>query len=276
MAQSPFRTFDGRPAHRPWKGWASKSPAKLIGDDFSGIDNLLHTSNLAAGATVAAMSTAEDFLLIATDPVSGKPLIGSPQADPVFGGAFLLDLVTTGRLTLQGEGRKARVVVVDRTPVDDPLTERAFARIRNRGLQKPQNVVTKLGKNGRMLLYESLAKQGSVHRRPTKALGIFPLTRHDVVDTARRDDLRVRIHSALLHDQPIDAETGPLIGLLSAADLVKIVVDKPDRKVAKQRAKVLAQGDWATEGVRKAIQAAQAAITAGIVVATSAGASGGS
>ena len=33
---------------------------------------------------------------------------------------------------------------------------------------------------------------------------------------------------------------------------------------------------WATEGVRKAIQAAQAAITAGIVVATSAGASGGS
>lgn len=222
------------------------------------------------------MSTAEDFLLIATDPVSGKALIGSPQSDPVFGGAFLLDLVTDGRLGLEGEGRKARVVVLDRTPVADLLTEQAFDRIRNRGMQKPQNTVTRLGKNGRKLLYESLAARGAVRRRPAKAFGIFPLTRHDIIDTARRDDLRTRIRSALLHDQPTDAETGPLIGLLSAADLVKIVVDKPDRKVAKERAKELAKGDWASVGVRKAIEAAQAAITAGVVAATAAGASGSS
>lgn len=220
------------------------------------------------------MSTAEDFLLIATDPVSGKPLIASPQADPVFGGAFLLDLVTAERLTLEGEGRKARVIIVDRARVDDPLTEQAFERIRNRGMQKPQSVVTRLGKNGRKSLYESLETKGAVRRRPAKALGIFPLTRHDVIDTARRDDLRARIRSSLLHDQPTDSETGPLIGLLSAADMVKIVVDKPDRKAAKARAKVLAEGDWASEGVRKAIQAAQTAITAGVVAATSAAAAG--
>lgn len=222
------------------------------------------------------MSTAEDFLLIATDPVSGKPLIGSPQADPVFGGAHLLDLVTAGRVTLQGEGRKARVVIADRTPVSDALTEQAFARIRNRGLQKPQSAVTKLGKNGRKLVYASLETKGAVRPLHAKALGLFPLTRHEVVDSARRDDLLGRIRSALLLDQPTDAETGPLVGLLSAADLVKIVVDKPDRKVAKARAKVLAEGDWASEGVRKAIQAAQAAITAGVVAATSAGAAGSS
>ncbi|MDR7085241.1 hypothetical protein J2X11_000080 [Aeromicrobium panaciterrae] len=222
------------------------------------------------------MSTAEDFLLIATDPVSGKPLISSPQADPVFGGAFLLDLVTAGRLTLEGEGRKARVIIANRAPVDDPLTELAFDRIRNRGMQKPQHVVTRLGKNGRKDLYESLATKGLVRSRQVKALGIFPLTRHDIIDTARRDDLLTRIRSALLHDQPTDAQTGPLIGLLSAADMVRIVVDKPDRKAAKAKAKVLAEGDWASEGVRKAIQAAQAAITAGVVAATSAAASGSS
>lgn len=220
------------------------------------------------------MSIAEDFLLIATEPVSGKPLIASPQADPVFGGAFLLDLVTAGRLTVEGEGRKARVIVADHSPVDDPLTEQAFAHIRNKGRQKPQTSVTRLGKNGRKLVYESLVSKGAVRTRPTKALGIFPLTRHDVIDTARRNDLLTRIRSSLLHELPIDAETGPLIGLLAASDMVKVFVDKPDRKVAKARAKVLAEGDWATEGVRKAIQAAQAAITAGIVAASSAAASG--
>jgi hypothetical protein len=222
------------------------------------------------------MSIAEDFLLISTDPVSGKPLIGSPKADPVFGGAFLLDLVTARRVTLQGDGRKARVVITDRSPVVDAITEQAFARIRNRGMQKPQSAVPRLGKDGRKLVYESLAAKGAVLRRPAMALGIFPLTRHDVIDTARRDDLRTRIRSSLLHDQPADADTGPLIGLLAAADMLKIVVDKPDRKVAKARAKVLADGDWASEGVRKAIQAAQVAITAGIVAVTSAAASGSS
>lgn len=222
------------------------------------------------------MRTAEDFLLIATDPVSGKPLIGSPQADPVFGGAFLLDLVAAGRVALDGEGRKARVTIRDHAPVDNPLTEQAFARIRNRGMQKPQNVVTKLGKQGRKRVYEALVAKGVVRRRPAKWLGIFALTRHDVVDTARRDDLRARIQGSLLHDQPSDPETGPLIGLLSAADLVKVVVDKHDRKAAKARAKEMADGDWASEGVRKAIQAAQAAITAAIIVASSAGASSGS
>lgn len=222
------------------------------------------------------MTTGEDFLLIATDPVSAKPLIGSPQADPVFGGAFLLDLVAAGRVTLEGEGRKARVVIVDHTPVADPLTEQAFARIRNRGRQKPQTAVTRLGKNSRKVLYESLVNKGVMQRRPAKALGVFPLTRHEIIDTARRDDLLTRLRSSLLHDQPIDAETGPLIGLLSAADMVKIVVDKPDRKAAKERAKVLADGDWASEGVKKAIQAAQAAITASIVAASTAAASGSS
>ncbi len=66
--------------------------------------------------------------------------------------------------------------------------------------------------------------------RPAKALGIFTVSRYEVVDSARRHDLVNRVRASLLHDQPADAETGPLIGLLSAADLTKLLVDKPDRK----------------------------------------------
>ena len=222
------------------------------------------------------MSTAENLLLIVTDPLTGKPQIDSMKADPVLGGAHLLDLVAAGYLALDGVSRKARVVVVSHAPVGDPVLEQAFARVRNRGRQTPQNTVTRLGKQARKKVYASLVAKGRMRVRPAKVLGIFPVSRHEVVDTARRHDLVNRVRACLLHDQPADAETGPLIGLLAAADLTKLLVDKPDRKRAKARAKVIAEGDWASEGVRKAIQAAQSAVTAGIMVAATAGAVGSS
>jgi hypothetical protein len=218
------------------------------------------------------MSTAEDFLLLATDPSSGRARIGS--SDAVMGGAFLFDLVAAGSLDLDGERRKARVVVKEHAPVDDPVLEQAFARVRHRGRQAPRSIVTRLGKHAMKNVYAALAAKGIVRSRDEKALGIFPLTRHEVLETARRDDLQGRIRASLLHDIPADAETGPLIGLLSAAGLVKLVVDKPDRKRATARAKVIAQGDWASEGVRQAIQAAQAAMTAAIASTSIAGVAG--
>lgn len=228
------------------------------------------------GVNVKGMSTAEDLLLIATDPQTGKPQLDSMKADPVIGGAHLLDLVAAERLALEGQGRKARVVVKDQAPVADPVLEEAFARVRSRGRQTPQSSVTRLGKQGRKKVYGALVLKGLMRTRSEKALGLFPLTRHDVVDGARRDDLVNRIRASLLHDQPADAETGPLIGLLSAADLTKLFVDKPDRKRAKARAKVIAEGDWASEGVRKAIQAAQSAVAAGIIASTAATTASGS
>lgn len=220
------------------------------------------------------MTTAEDLLLIVTDPLTGKPQLDSMKADPVLGGAHLLDLVAAGHLALDGERRKAQVVVVSHAPVADPLLEQAFSRVRNRGRQTPRNTVTRLGKQARKHVYASLVAKGQMLVRPAKVMGIFPSSRHEVIDTARRHDLVNRVRASLLHDQPADAETGPLIGLLAAADLTKLLVDKPDRKRAKARAKVIAEGDWASEGVRKAIQAAQSAVTAGILAATAASASG--
>jgi hypothetical protein len=207
------------------------------------------------------LSIAEDFLLIATDSDTGRPMIGATQSAPALGGAFLFDLVGAGRLALEGRGRSARVAVADHTPVDVPIVEQAFARVRNKGRLTPSKCVSMMGKQAKGLVYESLVADGTLRRRPAKALGLFPLNRYDVVDTTRRDDLRTRIRASLVHDQPADAETRPLIGLLSAAGMTKIVVDRPDRRMAKARAKVLSEGDWISEGVRAAIRSAQVAMS---------------
>ena len=218
------------------------------------------------------MSTAGDLLLLATDPGSGRSGIGMMEVDYVMGGAMLYDLVTLGRLRLDGEGRKARVTVDDPSPIDDPALEAAFARVRDRKPAKAQSIVGRLGKHGQKNLYRVLSDEGVVRPRDAKLLGLIPLTRHDVIDSARRDRLLERIRGALLHGQEPEVETGPLIGLLSAGELVKLVVDKPDRKRAKKRAAEIAEGDWASESVRVAIQAARAAMTAAVVAASAASA----
>lgn len=103
---------------------------------------------------------------------------------------------------------------------------------------------------------------------------MFPVTRWPVVDSVRRDNLLRLIASSLLHDQEADDSTGPLIGLLAASGKLPLVVDKPELKAAKARAKVIAEGDWASDEVRKAIQAANTVMMVAAISATSAGVAG--
>ena len=68
------------------------------------------------------MLIAEDLLLLATDDGTGKSEISTMQLDPALAGAVLMELVVAGRVDLQGEGRKAEVVVIDDTPLGDPTS----------------------------------------------------------------------------------------------------------------------------------------------------------
>lgn len=215
------------------------------------------------------MTVARDLLLVALDPESGKVRLPSMAAEPALGGAALIDLVLLGRLELVDTGRKARVAVADRTPVDDPDLQAAFERVWQKGHQAPKSIVTRLGKKQRKAVLASLEADGLVRDEQRRVLGIR-LERYELVDVARRDQLVGAMRQVLLHDQPADQVTGPLVGLLLAADQLGLVVEKRERKGAKARAKVVADGDWASGGVRKAIQDAQAAMTAAMTASIAA------
>jgi hypothetical protein len=220
-------------------------------------------------------TVAENLLLVSLDPESGKVRLPSMASDAALGGAVLIDLVLLGRLELVGSGRKARVAVADRTPVDDPDLQIAFERVWQRGHQVPKSIVTRLGRKQRKAVLATLERKGLVRDAQRRFLG-FPLERYELVDVARRDDLVARLRQVLLHDQPADQVTGPLVGLLLAADQLGLVVEKRERKAAKARAKVVAEGDWASEGVRRAIQDAQAAMNAAMTATIVAGAASSS
>lgn len=198
------------------------------------------------------MTVARDLLLVALDPESGKVRLPSMAAEPALGGAALIDLVLLGRLELVGTGRKARVAVADRTPVDDPDLQAAFERVWQKGHQAPKSIVTRLGKKQRKAVLASLEADGLVRDEQRRVLGIR-LERYELVDVARRDQL-----------------VGAMRQVLLAADQLGLVVEKREKKGAKARAKVVADGDWASEGVRKAIQDAQAAMTAAMTASIAA------
>lgn len=220
------------------------------------------------------MTIAEDFLLLVTDPASGKYRLNSMTSDFALGGATLVDLVHTERIKLAGEKSKARVVLTDKMPTGNPVLDRAILALQAKGPIRPQAAVRLLGKKAKESLYEALAAQGTVRRQTEKILGLFTVTRWPVVETVRRDNLIRLIQASLLHDQPADKGTGPLIGLLAASGNLRLVVDKPELKSAKARAKVIAEGDWASEEVRKAIQAAYSVVAIAAIAASTAGTAG--
>lgn len=221
------------------------------------------------------MSIAEDFAFVVIEPTSGKPQISSMNLETTFGGAILLDLVADERVTLIGEGKKAKVQIADRSPSGSALHDAAVARIKK---DKPIAVTTAvqtLGKKTRKNAYAALTDHGRVRHEPSKALGLFPVDRWPVVDVSGHAELRERIRRVLVHGAEADDVTGPLIGLLSAGDAVGAVTDKHERKQAKRVAKEVAKGDWASEAVKNAIAQTQAAITAAIVASSAAAASSG-
>ena len=109
-----------------------------------------------------------------------------------------------------------------------------------------------------------------------KVLGIFPVTRWTAKDARHEAEVRSALESVLKVGTSPDERTGALIALLSALNVVpKIVTDAVDKKALKQRAKQIAESDWAADAVKKAVAEMQAAVTTAIVVSATAASTGG-
>ena len=134
------------------------------------------------------MSTPADLALLALDPTSGRSRLGS-NAGSILGGAALQDLLLAGRLAVEGEGRKARVIVVDPIPTGSPVLDPALARLAGRRPLKPADAVTRLGKRLPRAVHDDLVARGLLEDRSRTLLGVVPLRRYGVLPQAGRDEL---------------------------------------------------------------------------------------
>jgi hypothetical protein len=65
-----------------------------------------------------------------------------------------------------------------------------------------------------------------------------------------------------------------VVALLSAIDATHKVFPDADKRAVKNRAKDIAQGEWASDAVRKAVQDVYTAVTVAVMVPVMAGTSG--
>jgi hypothetical protein len=224
------------------------------------------------------MLIAENLLLLLYDDESGKPITGAPGLDYALAGAVLIELTMLGKLDVAGEGeavKRGRLKVLDASPTGDGILDERLAYVADKPGKRPKDQIGRLSKKLREQLLARLAERGVLTADEGKVLGIFPVTRWPAADARHEAELRSALESVLKVGTTPDQRTGALIALLSALNVVpKVVTDAVDKKALKQRAKEIAESDWAADAVKKAVSEMQAAVTTAIVVSATAASAG--
>ncbi|HUR73272.1 MAG TPA: GPP34 family phosphoprotein [Sporichthya sp.] len=219
---------------------------------------------------------AEDVLLLLLD--DSGAFVAGDNRKLALAGAVLAELALIGAVeveTEKGLWKRSRVVVEDPSTVADPVLTEALDDIAAKK-RSAQDLVNRLGKNLSDQLCARLVDHGLVRRVESKVFGLFPRTRWPVADSRYVQTLRASLRRALVDGEDPDQRTACVIAVLSAIDVVPQVVDRGplSKRELNNRAKQIAEGNWASEAVRKALQATQAAMVAAVTASTVAATSG--
>jgi len=211
------------------------------------------------------MLLAEDLLLLVTNDATGRLSVSGEPVDAGLGGANLVELTLLGKVDVSGEqdqGRRGRIIVRDPSPPGDEVLDAALQTLVKRQGRKPSAVIRPLGKKLRRVLYQRLTARG--------VLRIFPTRTWPAQDPSRKAEVRQQVTQALVGTAAPDERTAALIALLHALKCEHKVVDpRPyqlSRRQLRARAAEIAQGNWASKAVRKAIddEIAGAAVVMGV------------
>jgi hypothetical protein len=230
------------------------------------------------------MLIAEEYLLLALDDKTGKPLIGSDRLEPALGGALIAELALLERIGVTpkeaGWSKRGRVAITSLKPTDDPELDAALQRLAESEGKRVKDLLSsftskkvRLSHGIRDRLLERLAAAGMLVRTEGTVLGFIPRTTWPAGDREPEDHVRRRLQSALVGGEIPAERMVALIALLQVTGLLPKVVSTEDKKALRARAKQLTEGDWAAKAVKDAIEEAAAAAAA--AVGASAAASGG-
>jgi AcrR family transcriptional regulator len=208
----------------------------------------------------------EDLLLLVTDDASGRLSAAADRVDAGLGGANLVELTLRNKVDLTGEqdpGKPGRIIVRDPSPPGDAILDTALETVTAYQGKRPSTVIRPLSKNLRRTLYERLAGNGVVRAEKSRILGVFPVRRWPAQDASDEAEVRRLMTQALVQQVAPDTRTAALIALVHAVGCDDKIVDPRQHGLSKRelraRAKKIAEGNWASAAVRKAIEERMAA-----------------
>lgn len=216
------------------------------------------------------MLVAEEYVLLTMND-AGRSSVSARDAG--VAGALLGELAAGERVMVDARGR---MEVVDSGSTGDDILDTVLTRIAEKAGRKPKDVLSHLGRGMTRELLGRLATAEIVQEDRTEVLGVRVFSTWPFVDTTHRDALRAELVRVLRGEQQPDARTGSLVALLEATGAWRTALPGETRQGLSGReighaAKEIGKGRWASEAVRKAVEAAAGAATAAMV-----GANGGS
>ncbi|MGW2091864.1 GOLPH3/VPS74 family protein [Promicromonospora sukumoe] len=222
---------------------------------------------------------AEEYLLLALDDDSGRPLLSTQHLQFALAGASVAQLTLDGALDVSDGadgGQKGRFRVTGRATPSDPVRREILGLLDGR---RPKDAIRKVGQGSfartlRDALQQGLAARGVLREEQVKVLGLFPSTTWPAHDPAPEAAVREHVLAALTGDTAPDERTAALVSLLLATDLIRKVFPEQDRRALKRRAKEIAESEWAGAAVKRAIDDLNAVMIATMASSTGAATAG--
>jgi hypothetical protein len=188
------------------------------------------------------MTMPEEILLLLLDDETGKPVgLPGPAGDLALAGAALMELALAGRIDTDLES----LVVMQDTPLGDPLLDLVLARLAAHGGPRPsRDWIRDLAVDApalRALVLERLTTAGVLRRIEDRFLWVFPDRRYPKAEG--RDEameVRARLRGVLLDDDIPDPRDALLIGLANATGLVPLLLTATEAEAATGRVAQLA------------------------------------
>jgi len=217
----------------------------------------------------------EELLLLALHDEKGTIHFGA-TFDQAAGGALLAELLLAGRLGVEGEKGKARVVIKDTAPLGEPLLDECLERLAgDEKSRKPAAWVHKFAciKKLKNRIAGRLVADGVLKEAEGRVLLVFNRTLYPEVDSRPEQEIVRRIRKAVIgSDTQVEPRTVVLIALAKHTGLLHRAVEKSTLKEHKTRIDQLIKGDVASQATKEAVEALHAAVmvAVGVPVITSA------
>jgi hypothetical protein len=196
----------------------------------------------------------EDLVLLSVSPADGRI---STRQRIGFGlmGSELVRLAASGRITIAGN----RVLVQDHSPCGDAELDAALASLAGpRGGVRPKTWVSHPRRGICDAYLARLAAAGAVRAERGVRLGILPVTRWHVTDTARLSEARARLDAIALSTGPADTAQTAYAGLAHAIGLGALLYRGRENRPVRKRLEQIAKGEWPARAVTAAGQDADA------------------
>lgn len=196
-----------------------------------------------------AMLLVEDLLLLVLDGQTGRRLVSGVNTG--LAGAVLIELADLGLVDVDSSDR-GRIVLLPAPLPAHPLLVEALRRVSMKAGSSPATAMRTLTSGLRGQVSDNLINAGIVDREDSRMLGLFPVSCLPVRDVAYVSALKEHMAAVLIEADP-DERTCTLICLLSSFNVLNRVLEVPNRRAVRRRARQIFRGEWQASALSAAV-----------------------